>query len=222
MAVTSKVYTPANIIQGPADVYIDVQVPPSAVPPAQGTNTWCGSDGAGNYILDAKGEPNDNGSAGEHLGTIEGPVTLGLTPKFDEIRADQHGVAIDAAFNSLESEIDFEVKEFVLERLSRFFSSPLGRYTNVAAGVVNPAADFLQIGSPQSSAATIHPLLIISPDRTATGCYWVVQAYKAYLKSAVSSAFARGKPTTWKMKFGCLADWTRSLTDQVWQVVRTT
>jgi hypothetical protein len=80
----------------------------------------------------------------------------------------------------------------------------------------------LQIGSPQSSAATIHPLLVISPDRSAAGCYWVVQAYKAYLKSAIASAFARGKPTTWKLKFGCLADWTRSLTDQVWQIVRTT
>jgi hypothetical protein len=218
MAVTAKTYTPANIIQGPADVYIDVQVPPSAVPPVQGTNSWAGS---GTYALDANGQPTDNGGAGFHLGSSEGPVTLGLTPKFDQVRADQHAAPVDATFNSLESEIDFEVKEFVLQNLQKYFTSPLGRCTNVSPGSTNPAADFLQIGSPTSSLATVRPLLIISPDRSASGKFWIVQAYKAYLKSAVATAFARGKPTTWKLKFGCLADWSRAVTDQVWQVVRT-
>ncbi len=218
MAVTTRVYTPSNIIQGPADVFIDVQVPPSAVPPVQGTNAWSTFAGS-TYLIDANGQPTDNGTAGSHIGGIVGPMALSSTPKFDEIRDDQHGAAIDAAFGSLETEIDFEVNEFFLDRLAKYFSSPLGTFTNVAAGA-NPACKFLQIGSPQSSAMTFHPLLVTSPDRTAVGKYWAVQAYKAYLNSAIATSFQRNKAATWKLKFRCIADITRALTDQVYQVVR--
>ncbi len=211
MPVVSKVYTPANIIQGPADIYIDVAAPASAVPPAT-TNL---------LTLDGSGQPTDTGTAGFHIGLSEGPTVLSVTPKFDEIRADQHAAPIDVAFVSMETEIDIVVKEAVLQNLQKFFNSPLGTYTNVAAGVTNPAADFLQIGSPTSSLANLRTLLLISPRRDVAAKFWYVLAYKAALKSAVAWAFARGTPSTWKLKFYCIADTTRVLKDQVLQIVKT-
>ncbi len=211
MPVITKTYTPANIIQGPADIYIDVAPPPSGVPPA-----------AANILtLDASGQPTDTGTAGFHIGLSEGPTMVSATPKFDEIRADQHAAPIDVAFVSMETEIDIIVKEAVLKNLQKFFTSPLGTYTDVALGATNPAADFLQIGSPTSSAATLRTLLLVSSRRDVSGKFWYVLAYKTALKSAVTWAFARGTPSSWKLKFYCIADTTRVLKDQVLQIVKT-
>jgi len=216
---TTKAYTPGNIIQGPADVYVDVQPPPSAVPPVQGTNSWAKT---GTYAIDGSGQPMDNGSTGLHVGSTEGPAILSTTPKFEEIRADQHAAPVDAAFVSLETQIEFTVKEAVLSKLQKFFCSPLGRYTDVAAGATNPAADFLQIGSPTGSDMTFRKLLLISPDRASSGNFWIVQAYRAALKSAVASSLGRSKETVWKLTFACVADTSRALKDQTVQIVRTT
>src|SRR5579859_3616473 len=151
-------YNPPFVIAGPADVYIDVQVPPSAVPPTQGTNTWAAS---GTYSLDANGQPADNGTSGFHIGLSEGPVTLNITPKFLEIFADQHAAPVDAAFTALETEIDFVVEEALMANLQKFFCSVLGTYTNVTAGA-NPACDFLQMGSSNTDAVTFHSILLVS------------------------------------------------------------
>jgi hypothetical protein len=48
MATVSKLFTPADVFQGPADIYLGVQAPASAVPPVQYTNT---------LQLDSKGQP---------------------------------------------------------------------------------------------------------------------------------------------------------------------
>jgi hypothetical protein len=48
MPTVSKSYTPADIFQGGADIYLGVTPPPSAVPPVAGTNT---------LTLDANGQP---------------------------------------------------------------------------------------------------------------------------------------------------------------------
>lgn len=39
MAVVTRVFTPADIFQGPCDVFLGITAPPSAVPPVQYTNT---------------------------------------------------------------------------------------------------------------------------------------------------------------------------------------
>ncbi len=211
MPVVSKVYTPANVIQGPADIYVDVAAPASAVPPVAGTNT---------LVLDANGQPTDTGTAGFHVGISEGPAVLSVTPKFDEIRADQFAAPVDAAFVSLETEIDIVVKEAALQNLQKYFTSPLGAYSNLTAGITNPAADFLQIGSPKSSLATLRTLTLVSPRRDVGGKFWYVMAYKAALKSAVAWAFERKTISSWKLKFYCIADTSRALKDQVLQIVK--
>ena len=77
MANVTATYTPSNIIQGPADVFIGVASPPSAVPPVQGTNTWAGPDASGSYLVDKNGQPTDNSTVGGiySISAVSGTMT---------------------------------------------------------------------------------------------------------------------------------------------------
>lgn len=210
MPVT-KVFTPADIWQGPADVYLDVAAPTSAIPPVAGTNT---------LTLDVSGQPTDTGAAGVHLGITEGPVMVDFQPGFHDILGDQLGAQVDAALVSLKGNIDFALKEMNFVNLVKYFGSSLGTYTSLSAGSTNPAADFIQIGAPRSSQTTKHTLLLVSPRRDAAQKYGYVLAYRAILASAIASELSRAKENIWKLKFECLADTTRVASDQVAQIVK--
>lgn len=214
MPTVAKSFTPADIFQGPADLWIDLGAPASAVPPVQYTNT---------LQLNGSGEPPDSGASGFNVGLTEGPCTVNINPKFSEIRADQFAAPVDAAFVSLASEIDFAVKETQLSKFPKYFAGILtGTYSNLGAGGTNPAADFLQIGSNKSSQAQLHTLMLIAPRRDVASKWLYVFAYKAYLKSAISLQLDRKKETVIKMKWGCIADPARVAKDQVLQIVRMT
>lgn len=211
---TAKSFTPADIFQGPADIYLDVQAPPSAVPPVQYVNT---------VQLDASGQPADGAVAGVHLGLSEGPASLSITPKFSEIRADQYGAPVDAAIVSLACEIDVALKELTLANIKKYFAGAgVGTYSNIGAGATNPAADFLQVGSPTTANPVLHTLMLIAPDRGHSGKFVYVMAYSAYLASAVALPLDRKKETVIKLKWKCIGDTARVAKDQVLQIVRTT
>lgn len=213
MPTVAKAFSPADIFQGPADLWLDLGAPVSAVPPVQYTNT---------LQLDATGAPPDSGSAGVNLGLTEGPCSVSIHPKFNEIRADQFAAPVDAAFVSLACEIDFNIKELNLARFPKYFAGILtGTYTDVTAGA-NPACDFLQIGSNKSSQAQLHTLMLIAPRRDVANKWIYVFAYKTYLKSAITLPLDRKKETVIKLKFGCIADTARVAKDQVLQMIRMT
>lgn len=86
MAVVSRSFTPSDIFQGPADVYLGVQVPASAVPPVQYTNT---------LQLDANGQP-PIGTKGEILTAI-----VGSTPGTGYAVGDLIAVTQSGAFGGL-------------------------------------------------------------------------------------------------------------------------
>lgn len=214
MPTVAKSFNPADIFQGPADIWIDIGAPPSAVPPVQYTNT---------LQLNASGEPPDSGSSGIHLGLTEGPCSLSIMPKFNEIRADNFAAPIDAAFVSLACEVDFGVKEFNLVRIPKYFSGlTTGKYSNLGAGSANPAADLLQIGSSASATANFHTIMLISPRRDAAGKYLYLFAYRTFVKSSLAFHFDRKKETVIKLKVACIADPARIAKDQVLQIVRQT
>lgn len=212
MAVVAKSFTPTDILQGPMDWYLDIQAPASANPPVQGTNT---------LTLDGSGQPPDAGSSGIHLGLSEGPSSLSINPKFQEIHADQFAGPVDVAFVSLACEIDFVIKESKLTNIQKYFAGVLtGTYTNVSAGGTNPASDTLQIGSPKTSAVNLHTLLGIVPDRGTASKWAYIMAYKAFLASAVALPIGRSKETVIKLKWKLLADTSRVAKDQVLQIIR--
>lgn len=293
MSIVSKVFTPGDIFQGPAEIYIGVAAPVSAVPPVAGTNTVAldgygqpaigttgqiatvtlGSGGTGYSTGDtltviqsggfagmvrvtaqtggvisavvvinggqgyatASGLATIGGTgagatitiatitAGFHLGLTQGPVAINVTPKFNEIRADQFSAPVDAAFVSNACEIDFIIKETALNQIQRFFSGLFSAtYWNLAAGSTNPACDFLQIGSTPSSIAKTTTLMLVGTRRDQSNKYIYALAYKAYPKSAVTlGPVQRKKETEIKMKFGMILDPTRVVSDMTMQIVRT-
>ena len=214
MPTVSKAFTPSDIFQGPADIWLDIAAPASAVPPVLFTNT---------LQLNASGEPPDSGVAGVSLGLTEGPCAVSIAPKFNPIRADQFAGDVDAAFVSLGCEIDFSIKETNLLKMPKYFSGILTSiYTNLSAGSSNPAADMLQIGSNKSSQAQVHTILMIAPRRDVASKWMYVMAYRCYLKGVISLAFDRRKETVIKTKWGCIADPARVPKDQVMQIIRMT
>jgi hypothetical protein len=199
-------FSPSNIWQGAADIYLDVAAPPSAIPPIIGTNT---------LVLNANGEPNDSGGNGIHLGLTEGPCSVTFAPKFNEIRADNFAGAVDAAFVSATAEIDFAIKETQLSRFPKYFSGILtGTYFDLGT------ADLLRIGSMRSSAAQFHTVLLIGGSRTVPNGYMYALAYRCTLKSAISGGVDRKKETVYKVKFAAICDVSRVATDQTMQILR--
>lgn len=164
--------------------------------------------------------------AGISLGLTEGPCSVNIHPKFDEIKADQFAAPVDAAFISLATEIDFVVKELTLRNIQQYFAGLLtGTYFNLTGSPVsttNSAADFLQIGSNRSSQAMTTTLMLIAPRRDVASKWVYVMAYSAYLKSAIQIQVGRKKETMVKMKWGCIADTSRVAKDQVLSIVRMT
>ncbi len=66
--------------------------------------------------------------------------------------------------------IDFEVNEFFLDRLAKYFSLAAQYLPGRNGGRRQPACKFLQIGSPQSSAANVsHCWLMLAQSMPAGG-----------------------------------------------------
>lgn len=296
MATVSKSFTPSDVFQGPADIYLGVANPASANPPVEGTNTLTldsvgqppigttgqiatislgatGSGGSGYAVGDTlliTGGGGSNGLArvltvsggaiatllllkggsgyatgnnlaispvtgagtgatiniltitsGYHLGLTEGPASININPKFNEIMADQYSAPIDAAFVSQACEIDFVVKEFVLSMMTRLFAGLFSAtYFDLAAGSSNPATDLVQIGSSPSSAALLTSLLLVAPRRDVANKYLYALGYRCFIKSAIQMSAQRSKEATIKLKFGLLADTSRVAKDMALQIVR--
>jgi hypothetical protein len=216
MANLQKVYTPKYVIQNPAEVFINVQPPVSAIPPTAGTNLWAAT---GTYTIDANGQPMDNGAAGVYAGGTEGPLMAGPALKFDAITYDAHAAKVDAAFVSAAVDLEFTANEMLLGNLAKYLGAA-GTFTSVAGGT-NPAANFLQIGSPQSSLVTFFNILFTSPDHGNAGKYYVAQFYRCALAGPIALVWDRKKPTQMKVKLRARLDLTRVQGDMVGQIVKT-
>lgn len=205
MSNITRTYTPANIFQGPADLYIGITAPASSLTPTADANT---------LILDASGQPTSN--TGFHAGLIEAPMMPTITEKLNEIAADQIEMPVDVALDSINAEIDFTMKETSLTRLqSLLTSSSLGAYT------ANSNTKVLQVGGQLDSSATAVTVLAVSPRRDSSGkfVYWML--YKAVLASAIVLSFQRSKESVYKLKMKGFADTTRVRGDELMQIVRT-
>lgn len=212
MPTVTKTFNPADIFQGPADIYFDVAGAQSHIPPTQNTDT---------LTMLPDGTVPDAFNNGFHLGLTEGPCSISIQPKFNEIHADQFAGPIDVAYTSLACEIDFAVKEINLAKVPKYFTGLLtGSYFDLSAGAVNPAADMLQIGSSNATTANFHSVVLMAPIRGQTNKWLYVFAYKAYLKSSFSFQLSRSKESIVKLKMACVADATRQPRDQVLQVYR--
>lgn len=205
MANIVRSYTVASIWQGPLDVYVNITAPASSATP--NADTHC-------LTLDANGQPTSN--TGFHIGSVEGPTTIQITEKCNEILDDQHESPIGVAFDNITAEIDFTMKETSLTRLQTFLTSGgLGVYTALGNSQV------LQIGGQFDSSTSMITLLLVGPSRSAAGKFAYCLVYKTYLKSAIAMAFQRSKETLYKLKAGCIMDTSRVSGDELMAICRT-
>src|SRR6266436_897304 len=205
MANVPRSYVVNDVFQGPVDVYDSITAPASSLTPTADANT---------LLLDSLGQP--TAAAGNHLGSVEGPTTIVITEKVNEILDDQHESPIDVAFDTVEAEIDITVKETNLSRLQRLMtSSGLSAYNALAA------TQAWQIGGQFDSSRSAVSILLVSPDRTAAGKFIYALAYKTYLNAAIKMDLHRTKEVVYKLKFRAIMDLTRVQGDELLQIVRT-
>jgi hypothetical protein len=211
MAIVATNYDLTKMFQAPMDIYLDVAAPPSAVPPVQGTNT---------LTLDANGQPNDTGASGVHLGIAMGPAVLTFTDKIARITGDQFAADVAGAFVSQRVDLDIAMKELNLANISKLSASASTlTYNSLAAGITNPARDFVQIGTARSSGVRFHTLLIVGPRRDVAAKFAYVMLYRAILTSSIPFDISRKKETDLKLKFKGFSDTTRVLGDMTLQRV---
>jgi hypothetical protein len=203
-----EVIMPSNvdatkIHQGPGKLWLNVSVPNSG----------------SRLIINSSGEP--TGGTPLFAGATEGAATVVLTPKFEEISADQVGAPIDVVMTGEAESIEVTLKESDLAKLKNFIAHgtfAVGTDTGLPAGA--QAYEEVSFGGivpiPKTSVA------VISPRRDATGKHVVSQLYQAYQAEAIQLPFQRGKETTYKVKFEGLADVTRPVGDQVGKLYRQT
>jgi hypothetical protein len=178
----------------------------------------CAVPTVGNRLLiDASGEPTQ-GSPIE-VGATEGAVTLALAPKLEQIMADQVAAPIDVVMTGEAESIEVTLKESDLAKLTHFVQhGTFGSGTDAGLPAGSQVYEEITFGGvipiPQTSIA------VISVRRDAPTKYVVSQLYNAYQADAVSLPFARGKETTFKVKFEGLADPSRTNGDMVGRVYR--
>lgn len=204
MSNISRVYTVANVPQGPMNLYLGLTAPTSSKTPGSDSNT---------LTLDGSGQPTS--STGFHAGLIDAPVTLTITEKFNEIMADQFEMGVDVAFDSINIEGAVNIKEAVWANILTYLTANnLATYTSLANSQV------LQIGGKQDSSVGMTSLTAISVrrDNTAKFAYWMI--FKTYLDAAIQLTFDRKKENVFKLKFHGIADLTRVTGDELAQIVR--
>jgi len=152
-------------------------------------------------------------------GATEGAITSTLTPKYQEIGADQVASPIDVVMTADAYEIDVTIKQSNLANLINFFppgTFSTGTDTNQPAG----AQAYEQITFGGIIPVPKLGVAVISPRRDVTGKFVVSHLYQAYQAEAIKLPFQRGKETTFGVKFKGVADSTRPAGDQVGMVWR--
>lgn len=275
MAVIAKAPTPANVWQGPIDLYIDLAAPTTHTPPTQADEIALDGSGQpatlqlavtgatnatpiqvtvgsaaglanGDLVTVAAvgGNTNANGiwtiggltgttfnllgsvgnsaytsggtvNQGAHAGLLEGPTTVTVAPKLEDIGSDNFEGPHDAAGVSLGVEVDTVMKETDLAKLLAMACNQ--NYGNFAY-LANTQA--LQFGGVQSAAMKKRRLMFAGPNRNSSTKWIYFFLFAGYNDAPIQITFSRAKANLWKVKFVGLADLTRLAGDEVAHLVR--
>lgn len=157
----------------------------------------------------------------EFAGATQGAGTVTLTPKIEQVMADQVSGPIDAVMTQEANAIEIELKQSDLEKLQYYITHGTyasgtdttlpeneQKYEEIAFGGIIPV--------PQYSVA------VVAPRRDAAGKFVVAQLYNVFQAQAVALPYSREKETMYKVKLEGLNDPTRPVGDQAGKVYRQT
>jgi hypothetical protein len=192
-----------KIHQGPGSLWLGVAVP------ATGSR----------LVIDSSGTP--TAGTPSFAGATEGAATIVLTPKLEEISADQVPGPIDVVMTAEAAAIEITLMESDLAKLKSYIVN--GSFTTGTDSTLPAGSQTYEevsfgglIAIPKTSVA------VISGRRDSPGKFVVAQLYHAYQAEAMQVPFQRAKMTTYKVKFAGLADPTRPVGDQVGKIYRQT
>jgi len=156
-----------------------------------------------------------------YAGAIEGATTVVMTPKIEEIMADQVAGPIDNVITAATATIEVEMKETDMLHMVNWFAGGIyGAGTD--AGLPTGAQNYQQITFGGLIVVPKLSMAVISPRRNNLGKFVVSQLYKCSQADAVTLGVTRTKETMVKVKFSGLFDPTRPQGDQAfsiyWQV----
>jgi hypothetical protein len=186
---TAKNTAPAEIFEGPADLWY-LPTPPADATPRVTID-------ATTLTPDAAAHP-----ASVTLGLTEGPVVMAVTPKIDFIRADQADGPVDAYVNSISAKFEATMLEGSMDKLARGlgvgnYSLSAGAYAQMTfGGVSQPASICLAAIAPKRTA----------PTKAVCGCL-----FKVLATEGITWAASRTKPGAYKVTFTGIADVARTL-----------
>jgi len=152
-------------------------------------------------------------------GATEGAITSTLSPKYQEVGADQVASPIDVVMTADAYEIDVTIKQSNLANLTSFFppgTFAAGTDANQPAG----AQAYEQITFGGIIPVPKIGVAVISARRDVTGKFVVSHLYQAYQAEAIKLPFQRGKETTYGVKFKGVANSSRPAGDQVGMIWR--
>jgi hypothetical protein len=190
---TAKANDPAQIYEGPADLWL--------VSPAP-------TDATMQVTLDAATlTPSSAAHAGAvHLGMTTGAITLTVQPKIDLIKADQFDAPIAAIVGSITAKIEAEMLQSAMDKMARAlgvgtYSLSAGNYAQCTFGGTN---------QPPSICVAV-----IGQKRTATTKAVVGCLYRVNAADGITWTAQRTKANSYKLGFTGQSDVTRTAGRQV-------
>lgn len=181
--------TPANMLMGPAAIWVDVPNP---------------TTGTALTIDTASGTP-----AGTTIGATAGPVEFVFRPMPVEFKVEQALSPVDFAVSEEEATMTFEIAETTGVTLQKFFQG--GTAVNATA-----ASAWIYMGGSYTPAT--RSITLIHRRRDNATRYSYVHFYKAFLADMLTLPFSRSNPTFWKVRMKALADTSRAQNDHLFQL----
>jgi hypothetical protein len=188
---------------------------PATWPTTPGPGAMATKDGTAYWIF-------AGGPYGAYFaGASEGATTTALSPKYQDVGADQVSLPIDEIMIADAYEVDVVMKQTNLANLVNFF--PPGTFSaGTDANQPSGAQNYEQITFGGIVPIQRMGVAVISPRRDVLGKFVVAHLYQAYPAEAFKLAFQREKETTYSVKFKAVADTTRNNGDyagMVWRQV---
>lgn len=197
MASTAKAYAPAEIIQGPGDVWIIGTAP---------------TDAAVRLTLASDGTPDATAHPGSvHLGAIASATTTSVKPKIAEIVTDQDEAPVDSYVTGLDGKIETELSQASSVNLQRL----------LGVGTYSTGAGYKQVTFGGVYTVPKACIAVISPTRADATKYVVSILYIGYSASGFSMSMGKTKAALLKAVFAALSDTTRTAGKQVGVVYQT-
>ncbi len=199
MGTTPKIYTPAQIQRGAADLWWNVAKPAS-----------------GNHVitLASDGTPDAvaNPSA-RHLGLVDSASVFSYGPKYDLEKTDQDTAPVVAFLTEEEADIEATMKQLTFTNVMQY-CMPAGLFSD-------GSKEGVTLGQGNNIVVQPAPLAIIAPSADPNYKWVVALLYQAFPASGVKLEMTRAKTAAYQIKFSGLSDLTRPNGDRIGSLYRT-